>query len=280
MSKLRKILIKTRRQVFTEVVGNNASLFLGEGYDFSELREYQIGDDIRKIDWIITAKLQKPYVKLFHAERELHAVIAVMCSGSTYFGTHRSKQELMGEIASILAFSAVRNSDLFSCYTFAESLHHFQQPTKRVFGVQKMLEHLLSFNVLGRKADYKTMVETLLQRIKRKSLVFIIGDFFDSVELRVLAKKHEVMLIVVRDRMEENPPSLGFASLMDPESQSVLEGDFGKRSVEHYRKKVIEHDRTLYRHCRENQIIMTKIYTDEDPIRKLLKLFARKGGVV
>lgn len=275
-STYKKILIKTKRQVFSEVMGNNASLFLGEGYDFAELREYQIGDDIRKIDWIISAKLQRPYVKLFHAERELQAAVVTMMSGGQYFGSTRSKQEVSAEVASILAFSAAKNSDLFSHFLYADELYHFQEPSKRIHSVQRMVETILGFDPLGKKADYEGMAKTLFKRIKRKSLIFIIGDFLEEVDFRVLSKKHEVILIIVRDRIEENPPEFGFASLVDPESGKKVEGNLKQKTVDAYKRALQVHDRKLYQHCREQRIRFTKIYTDEEPFIKLLKLFSQK----
>lgn len=272
---LKKILIKARRQVFTEIMGNNASLFLGEGYDFAELREYQIGDDVRKIDWIISAKLHHPYVKLFHAERELHAAVACMLSGSVYFGTVRPKQELIAEISAILGFSAIKNSDLFSSYLFADTLYHTSQPSKSHFAIQSATEKILQFDPLGKEANYQEMAKELLSRIKRRSLVFIIADCFEPIDFRVLAKKHEVILIIVRDRFEENPQALGYVSMVDPESGQRMEGDMQKGMTESYRKKIAAQDAELYAQCRRQGIHFTKIYTDEDPFIKLLKLFQK-----
>ena len=135
MSSLKKILIKAKRQVFSEMVGNNPSRFHGEGYDFSELREYQIGDDIKHIDWNITAKMQKPYVKVFKEERELHVSLVSMMGGSLYFGSQKMKQEVVAEIMAILSFSVVKNQDLLSHYLVQEELAQIVRPTKIEFPV-------------------------------------------------------------------------------------------------------------------------------------------------
>jgi len=110
----KKIILKTRKQVFGEMIGNNSSLFQGEGFEFSELREYIYGDDVRKIDWKTTAKLRRPYVKVYHEERELNVVVSTMMNGSAYFGTVRPKSEFMSELVAVIGFSAIKNSDLFS----------------------------------------------------------------------------------------------------------------------------------------------------------------------
>jgi len=237
MSKLQKILVRARRQVFSEMVGNNPSIFQGEGYDFIELREYMPGDDIRHIDWNITAKLQKPYIKIFREERELNVVIASMLNGSVYFGSKRLKQDVIAEVAAMLSFSVIKNGDLLSSYIFSDRLESFLKPSKKLFQVHKSTDEILNFDPLNKKADYKVLADTLFKRLKRKSLIVIVGDFFEIPDFKVLAKKHEVVAVIVRDRLEERPPEMGFTSLVDPESGAVLEGDFNAQTVKAYAKK-------------------------------------------
>ncbi len=275
-NQLKQILIKTKRQVFSEISGNNASIFKGEGYDFIELREYQIGDDVKKIDWIISAKLQKPFVKIFREERELNVVVASMLNGSVHFGTKKFKQELIGEISAIIGYSAIKNSDLFSSFIFADKLHSFIKPTKKLFGIHKMTEEILNFNPLEKVANYEELKNHLLKRVKRKSLVFIVSDFFGDIDFKLLNKKHEIVAIIIRDRLEENPPNLGFLSLIDPESSTILEGDLNPNTTKKYREAIIENDKKLYNHFKKNGVKFTKIYTDEEPFIKLLKLFGTK----
>ena len=135
MSKLKKILIKTKRQIFSEIAGNNPSIFEGEGFDFMELREYTYGDDVRKIDWNVTARMQKPFIKLFKEERELNIVIISLLGGSVHFGQKRFKQELIAETAALLAFSAVKNGDVFSSYIYTDKVEAFTKPTKNIHAV-------------------------------------------------------------------------------------------------------------------------------------------------
>lgn len=273
MSKLQKILLKARRQVFSEMVGNNPSIFQGEGYDFIELREYMAGDDIRHIDWNITAKMQRPYIKIFREERELSVVVATMLNGSIYFGSKRFKQDVIAEIVALLSFSVIKNGDLLSSYNFSDHLISYLKPSKKVSQVHRAVEEVLEYNPLNQKADYKNLAETLFKRIKRKSLIIVIGDFFELPDFRVLAKKHEVLAVIVRDQLEEHPPQMGFASLVDPESGTVLEGDFNKSSVEQYAKKVQIHDRKLYESLRKQQVRFTKVYTHENVGVALRRVF-------
>jgi len=273
VSKLQKILVRARRQVFSEMVGNNPSIFQGEGYDFIELREYMPGDDIRHIDWNITAKLQKPYIKIFREERELNVVVASMLNGSVHFGSKRFKQDVIAEVVAMLSFSTIKNGDLLSSYIFTDKLVSHRKPSKKLFSVHRNVDEVLNFEALHHKADYKFLADTLFKRLKRKSLIVVIGDFFEIPDFKLLAKKHEVVAVVVRDILEEKPPKMGFASLIDPESGNVLEGDFNDATVKSYAQKVQVHDRKLYATFRKHQIRFTKLYTHESAGVALRRLF-------
>ena len=273
MSKLKKILVRARRQVFSEMVGNNPSIFQGEGYDFIELREYMSGDDIRHIDWNITAKMQKPYIKIFREERELNVVVVSILNGSVHFGSKKFKQESIAEIVALLGFSTLKNGDLLSSYIFTDEMVSHLKPSKKLNQVQKSVENILEFDALNKKVDFKVIADTLYKRLKRKSLILIVGDFFEIPDFKLLAKKHEVVAVVVRDLLEEKPPKMGFASLVDPESGAVLEGDFNSHSVESYAKKVQVHDRELYETFRKHQIRFTKVYTTSSAAVELRRLF-------
>ncbi|WP_457744179.1 DUF58 domain-containing protein [Sulfurimonas sp.] len=273
MSKLQKILVRARRQVFSEMVGNNPSIFQGEGYDFIELREYMPGDDIRHIDWNITAKLRKPYIKIFREERELNVVVASMLNGSVYFGSKKFKQDVIAEVNALLSFSTIKNGDLLSSYIFSDKMESSLKPSKKLSQVHKSVDEILQFDALNHKADYKVLADTLFKRLKRKSVIIIVGDFFEVPDFKLLAKKHEVIAIIVRDKLEEHPPEMGFTSLVDPESGNVLEGDFNGQTIKDYAKKVLIHDRELYATFRKHQIRFTKIYTDENASVGLRRLF-------
>ncbi len=276
MSKLKKILVRARRQVFSEMVGNNPSIFQGEGYDFIELREYMPGDDIRHIDWNITAKLQKPYIKIFREERELNVVIVSVLNGSVHFGAKKFKQEVIAELAALLSFSILKNGDLLSSYIFTDKLISHSKPSKKLHQIQKNVNEILEFEALNQKLDFKVLSDTLFTRLKRKSLVIVVGDFFEIPDFKLLAKKHEVVALIVRDHLEEEPPKMGFSSLVDPESGATLEGDFNTSSVATYAKRVHAHDRALYKQLRKDQIRFTKIYTDTNASVALRRLFERK----
>ncbi len=273
MSKLQKILVRARRQVFSEMVGNNPSIFQGEGYDFIELREYMAGDDIRHIDWNITAKMQKPFIKIFREERELNVVLVSVLNGSVHFGSKRFKQETIADIVALLSFSTLKNGDLLSSYIFTDAMVSNSKPSKKLHQIQKSVKEILDFDAINQKVDFKVIADAMYKRLKRKSLILVIGDFFEIPDFKLLAKKHEVVAIIVRDHLEEKPPQMGFTSLVDPESGALLEGDFNTSSVEAYAKKVYAHDHKLYDTFRKNQIRFTKIYTDSMASVELRRLF-------
>ena len=273
MSKLQKILVRARRQVFSEMVGNNPSIFQGEGYDFIELREYMAGDDIRRIDWNITAKMQKPFIKIFREERELNVVIASVLNGSVHFGSEKFKQDVIAEVVAQLSYSTLKNGDLLTSYIFTDRMVSHNKPSKKIHQVQKSVSDIVNFNALNQKSNPKVMADTLYKRLKRKSLIILVGDFFELPDFKLLAKKHEVVCVIVRDHLEEKPPQMGFASLVDPESGATLESDFNKFSVEEYAKKVHTYDRKLYETLRKHQIRFTKVYTNERVGVALRRLF-------
>ncbi len=273
MEKSRHILLKARRQIIGDRIGNNPSMFRGEGFDFIELREYVPGDDTRHIDWNITAKMQRPFVKVFREERELSVVTVAMLGGSLYFGSERLKHDVVAEAVALVGYSAIANGDLFTHIGFGENLVDEVRSSKKNFAVAQSVEKVMGTDLIGKHADYDAMARTLYRRLKRRSLIVVIGDFFEIPDLRLLAKKHEVVAVVVRDRAEENPEPMGFTALIDPESAAVLEGDFNERSVKRYRERVRAHDAALFERFRKDGVRATKLYTDASASVALRRLF-------
>ena len=267
----KKIILKTRRQVFGDMLGNNASLFQGQGFEFSELREYIYGDDVRKIDWKTTAKLGKPFVKIYKEERELNVVVATMMNGSVYFGTVRQKSELIAEIVSILGFSAVKNSDLFSSIVYADKLYQKSKSSKKLYSVNSAVDFLMNFESIGKEGDFSGFVDMLFSRVRKQSLLFIISDFIGDIDLKLLSKKHDVFAVIVRDKFEENPAELGYLELIDMESKSRFEGSVDSGVISKYKKALIENDTKIHKHFKKNGIRFAKVYTDEEPYLKLIK---------
>lgn len=276
MKTSRHILLKARRQIVNDRIGNNPSLFRGEGYDFIELREYIPGDDTRHIDWNITAKMQRPYVKVFREERELNVVTVAMLGGSLYFGRDRFKIESVAEAVALIGYSAIANGDLFTHYGFSEALVDEVRSSKKRFAVAQSVEQVMGSELLHRRADYNVMAAALYKRLRRRSLIVVIGDFFEIPDLRLLAKKHEVVALVVRDRLEEKPEAMGYTALIDPVNGAVAEGDFNERSVRRYALKVREHDGALYERFRRDGVRAAKLYTDANSSVTLRRVFEGK----
>jgi uncharacterized protein (DUF58 family) len=268
---VKKIVLKTKKQVYGESLGNNASLFHGEGFEFSELREYMYGDDVRKIDWKTTAKLGKPYVKIYKEERELNVVVVSMMGGSVYFGTVKQKSDIIAEVVATLGFSAIKNSDLFSHMIFADKLYDFSKPSKKLFSVHKAVEEIVEFDTLGKEGNFSALVETLIGRLKKKSLLFIVSDFVGDIELKLLSKKHDVFAVIVRDKFEENPSELGYLRLIDMQTKQSFEGDIDNTALKNYKKALHDNDEKLYKQFKKEGVRFTKIYTDEEPVLKLMK---------
>ena len=254
------------------MLGNNASLFEGEGFEFeSELREYVYGDDIRKIDWKTTAKLGRPFVKVYKEERELNVVVVSVMGGSVYFGTVKQKSEVMAEVVGTLGFSAIKNADLFSHMLFADKLYTLSKPSKKLFSVHRAVEEIVDFEPLGKEADFNALVATLNNRLKKKALLFIISDFVGDIDLKLLSKKHDVFAIMVRDRFEEDPSELGYLRLIDMETKESFEGNVDSATLKGYKKALHDNDEKLYKQFKKQGIRFAKIYTNEEPALKLMK---------
>jgi len=272
LDKTEEILIKTRRNIFGQNVGGSPSLFSGNGLDFKELREYDIGDDVRKINWKVTAKAQRPFVNLFNEERELNIVVAFMVSGSIYFGSRRFKQELMAEILALLSYSSIKSDDRLSTLFFSNKEEFFMPPTKKMGSLHITLEKALGLDPLQKESDYRAFVDYVNERVKKKSLIFIVGDFYGDIDLSLL-NKHEVFAVMVRDRFEEAPKLSGEMELIDPNTMEPQEFMLSPKLIKAYQKELEMHDKELMAHFDQHRIKHTKIYTDEEPFVKLSNLF-------
>jgi len=281
MSKLNKtlktILIKTKKSVFNEISGNNNSSLKGEGYDFCELKEYEYGDDIKNIDWIITAKMQKPYSKIFQEQKELNISIIPILNGSVYFGSKILKQDLITQISSILAYSSIKQGDPFNSYIANEELILNTKKSKKIFSVYEMSKKIFEYKTLNKKIDYEKITNEIFKKIKKKSMIFLIGDFFDTsnLNLNLLNKKHELIVIIVRDKLEENPIEFGNITLCDPSTNEKFEGNINQKIIEQYKSKIKEYDNTFLSKLDKNGIKYIKIYTNEEPYIKLSKIINR-----
>ena len=271
---LKALQLKARHQVYTLLSGHNLSKLHGEGYDFSELREYQMGDDIRKINWTITAKLGKAYIKELHANRELSVVVAALMDGSLYFGSGNAKQTKLTEVATILGYAVQQNADLFTGINYEQNRIHVTPPTKQLYHIEQFSQTLFETFVLDTKVNYTHSIKDLFKRIHKPSLIFIISDFLEEIDLSLLAQKHEVIAVIIRDSNEESPKKLGEITLRNPQNNVKMDTYFGKRSIEKYLAKLKENDEKLIEHFSRYDIRYVKVFTDDEVVEKLLGLFA------
>ncbi|MGA7721045.1 MAG: DUF58 domain-containing protein [Ignavibacteriaceae bacterium] len=222
LKQVRQIEIKTKGLVNQVFSGEYHSVFKGRGMEFSEVREYQFGDDIRSIDWNVTARLGHPFIKIFEEERELTVILMVDLSGSLIFGSiDKTKQQIAVELSAILAFSALKNSDKVGLILFTDKIEKFVPPRKGRKHVLRIIREVLSFAPEGKSTNIKAALEYMNNAVKKKSIAFLISDFIDSgfdKILRIVSRKHDLVGIVLNDKREDEIPQMGLVKFMDAES--------------------------------------------------------------
>jgi uncharacterized protein (DUF58 family) len=222
LKKVRQLEIHTRGLVNQVFSGEYHSVFKGRGMEFSEVREYQFGDDMRTIDWNVTARFNHPFVKIFEEERELTVILVVDMSGSQFFGSQSSlKRDVAVELSAILAFSAMKNNDKVGLILFTDRIEKFVPPRKGHGHVLRIVRELLSFEPSRPATSLKTALEYLNHVQKKRSIVFVISDFMDSgyeAALRIAGKRHDLIGVVLQDPREHELPNVGLMHLRDAES--------------------------------------------------------------
>jgi uncharacterized protein (DUF58 family) len=234
---VRRLEIRTRKVVDESLAGSYHSVFRGRGMEFADVREYQAGDDVRSIDWNVSARMGHPFVKKFTEERELTVVLVVDGSGSARFGTGVStKIEMAAEVSALLAFSAIRNNDRVGLLLFTDRVERFVPPRRGRDHALRVLRELLAFETAGRGTDIARALEVLRRVVTKRAVLFLVSDFEDAGyerTLRVLAKKHDVVAISVSDPREAALPEVGLVAAEDPETGAVVLLDAGSGRVRH-----------------------------------------------
>ncbi|MCH9634239.1 MAG: hypothetical protein S4CHLAM7_09840 [Chlamydiae bacterium] len=238
---IRKIQIRTNKYVQDVLAGAYQSAFKGRGMEFEDVREYQPGDEVRSIDWNVTARMQNPYVKNFKEERELTVLLLVDLSASSLFGTTgKQKEELIAEIGALLAFSASKNQDKVGLILFTDKVEKYISPKKGLKHVLRVIRELLLFKPEGKKTDLSKALQFLLKIQKKRGVVFILSDFFSPSfkdELLFASKRHDVIGVNVRDPQEMTIPKLGLIQFKDLETNKVQIVDTSLKKV---RKRIEE----------------------------------------
>jgi uncharacterized protein (DUF58 family) len=282
LKRVRRIEIKTRRLSQQLFAGEYASTFKGRGMAFSEVREYQIGDDIRTIDWNVTARFNHPYVKIFEEERELTVMLIIDVSASNFFGSvERFKIDLVTEIAAILAFSTIQNNDKIGVIFFSDRIERFIPPKKGKSHVLRIIRDLIEFKPEKHKTDIGLALKYFTNVIKKHCTAFIISDFDDPNNFRdaltIANKKHEVYGLRVFDKREENIPSLGFIPVRDPETATVQWVDTSSKTFrEKYRQNAITQRSRLTNIFARSGVVWSEVVNGEDYVKPLMKLFKSK----
>ena len=283
LKKVRKIEIKTRRLSDHIFSGEYHSSFKGRGMAFSEVRQYQYGDDIRSIDWNVTARYNETYVKVFEEERELTMVLMVDVSGSELFGTTKQfKKETITEISATLAFSAIQNNDKVGLLLFSDEIELFIPPKKGKSHVLRIIRELIEFHPKSKKTDITQALRYLSNVMKKKAIVFILSDFMDDgydSALKIVGRKHDVTGIRVYDKYEEEIPKLGMIPMLDAETGKTILVNTNSKTVRtnyktHYLKTVDYFENTFRRSG--SGTINNRI--DESYVKKLLGYFKRRGA--
>jgi uncharacterized protein (DUF58 family) len=276
--KVKLLEISTRKLVNNIFAGEYHTVFKGQGMTFADFREYVPGDDIRHISWTLTARAGRPYIKKFDEERELSLMLVVDVSGSSDFGSQGNfKGEVMAHIAALMAFSAARNKDQVGLLLFSDQVEHYVPPKKGQGHIRRILRDLYYHKPKSQKTRMDSSLRFLQGLLKKRSLIFIISDFYDSqfdVSLSLLGKKHEVVAVVVQDEKEKNFPDLGLVDLFDPETSETITVDSSSKAFQEMwsleiKKQEKERDRML----RLAGVDRIDVFSNGDYIDPLIKYF-------
>lgn len=281
LKKVRKIEVKTRRLSDHLFGGEYHSTFKGRGMTFSEVRQYQFGDDVRAIDWNVTARYNEPYVKVFEEERELTMMLIVDVSGSEYFGTNKQfKKDYLTEIAATLAFSAIQNNDKVGLILFSDDIELFIPPKKGKSHVLRIIRELIEFTPKSKKTDIANAFKFLSNVMKKKAIVFVLSDFLDDdyeKTLKIVGNKHDITGIRVYDKHDEEIPNLGLVPMLDAETNSIQYINTSSKTVRNNYKKNALRFYEYYKNTFKKSgagTINTRV--DESYVKKLLGYFKHK----
>ena len=281
LKKVRKIEIKTRRLSENLFGGEYQSTFKGRGMTFSEVRKYEFGDDVRSIDWNVTARYNEPFIKIFEEERELTMMLVVDISASEFFGTStKFKRELITEISATLSFSALQNNDKVGVILFSDQIELFIPPKKGKSHILRIIRELIEFKPNSKRTSISTALSFLMRVIKKKSIVFILSDFIDidyENSIQLVSKKHDLTGIRIYDKIESNIPNLGIVPFRDNETSTINYVNTNSKSFKsnhtiNYYKKVNYFEESF----KKNGSGQISCQTDDDFVKKLLSYFKRR----
>ena len=283
LKRVRQIEIKTRGLSNNIFAGEYHSAFKGRGMAFAEVREYQYGDDIRDIEWNVTARFNKPYIKVFEEERELTVMLLVDVSGSLQFGTQcQTKRQMLTEIAATLAFSAIQNNDKIGVIFFSDRIEKFIPPKKGRKHILYVIRELLQFQPQSQRTNVSQVVEYLTQVLKRRCTAFLLSDFVDCGEFRtaltVANRRHDIMAIQVYDKRLEEWPDVGLMRIRDAETGEEQWVDTSSSSFRKaHRQWWNKYTDGLLDTLKRSNVDTVRVRTDQDYVSALMKLFAKRS---
>jgi len=283
IKKVRKIEIKARGLSANIFAGQYHSAFKGRGMAFSEVREYQFGDDVRDIDWNVTARFHRPYVKVFEEERELTVMLMIDVSGSLDFGTSRQmKREMVTEIAATLAFSAIENNDKIGVVFFSDRIEKYIPPKKGRKHILYIIRELLDFKPESLKTDVRGALEFLTSVTKRRCTTFVLSDFYTKDDflqpLTICNRKHDVVAIQVYDQRAKDLPDVGLMRVVDAETGYEQYIDTSSRRLrEAHRRYFLQRQMLLKDTFNKSRVDFVSIATDDDFVKALMMLFKQRS---
>ena len=286
LKRVRKIEIKTRGLSNEIFAGKYHTAFRGRGMSFSEVREYRAGDDVRDIDWNVTARSSKPHIKIYEEERELTMMLLVDVSGSRMFGSsERTKKNIITEIAAVLAFSATQNNDKVGCIFFSDTVEKFIPPKKGKSHILMIIRELIGFKPESQGTRISEAVRYLTNVSKKRCTAFLLSDFMtaprdkEALEdaLKIAGSKHDIVGVRIYDKREAELPDVGIIELQDAETgRKVWVDSSSKRVREHYAESWNERNAATQELLRRNRIDMATISTEDDYVVELIKLFKQR----
>ena len=283
LKKVRKIEIKTRGLSQNIFACQYHSAFKGRGMAFAEVREYQFGDDVRDIDWNVTARFRKPYVKVFEEERELTVMLLVDVSGSLDFGTRsRMKSEMATEIAATIAYSAIQNNDKIGVVFFSDRIEKYIPPKKGRKHILYIIREMLDFKPESRKTDIGGAMEFFTRVMKRRTTAFVLSDFYDRhdffKQMQIANNKHDVMAIQVYDKWAKALPDVGLVKVVDAESGHEMYVDTSSKKVRAAHARYwIERQQMLKDTLSRANVDWVSVATDDDYVKAMMHLFASRN---
>ena len=283
LKKVRKVEIKTRRLSANIFAGQYHSAFKGRGMAFSEVREYQFGDDVRDIDWNVTARFHRPYVKVFEEERELTVMLLIDVSGSLDFGTEvQTKRDMVTEIAATLAFSAIQNNDKIGVIFFSDKIEKYIPPKQGRKHILYIIREMLDFKPESRKTDVRQAIEFLTSVSKRRCTAFVLSDFYvrqDFEQSLIIGnRKHDIVAIQVYDRRAKELPDVGLMKVVDSETGFEQYIDTSSKKLRNaYSKYWANRQNNLMETFNRSNVDNISIATNEDYVRSLLMLFKKRS---